>query len=127
MDTFVQRYSMSHGMNFVLVNLVARIPIATDGSGDTSRMAFLARAGAGRMLPHGETQIAGEFVEGYEWAGLGSQLAGGLDVRLVGRLSATVEYRFSHARPEITVAEGTGRTTANAHQLTFGVAFGLAR
>jgi hypothetical protein len=127
MDTFVQRYSMSHGMNFVLFNFVARVPIATDGGRGTSRMALIARAGAGPMRPHGETQIAGTFVEGYEWAGLGSQLAGGIDVRLVGRLSGTLEYRFSHAHPEITIAEGTGRTTANAHQVTFGVAYGLTR
>jgi opacity protein-like surface antigen len=126
MDTFVQRYSMSHGMNFVLVNVVARVPIARDGGGD-SRLALIARAGAGPMLPHGETEVGGTFVEGYEWAGLGSQFAGGLDVRLVGRLSGTLEYRFSHARPEITIANGTGRTTANAHQITFGVAYGLAR
>src|SRR6478672_2645503 len=30
MDTIVQRYSMSHGMNFVLINAVVRIPMPAD-------------------------------------------------------------------------------------------------
>ncbi len=127
MDTLVQRYSMSHGMNFVLVSAVARMPIGGGSGADTSRLALVARAGAGPMRPHGESMVGGTFVEGYEWAGIGTQFAGGIDVRLAGWLSGELEYRFSHASPEITIAEGTGHTTANAHQVTFGLAFGLAR
>src|SRR5712692_9074604 len=50
MDAFVQRYAMSHGMNFALLNLVTRMPITTASSGFTSRVALTARAGAGLML-----------------------------------------------------------------------------
>jgi len=127
MDTIVQRYSMSHGMNFILVNAVMRMPVSDARDGFLSRVAISARAGAGPMLPHGETQIAGEAAEGYEIAGVGYQVAGGADIRLVGALSATVEYKFGHASPEITVDRGTGHTTANLHQVAFGLAFGLSR
>src|SRR4051794_35575149 len=43
MDTLVQRYSMSHGMNFVLLNLVGRFPLGTHGGGDASRFALITR------------------------------------------------------------------------------------
>jgi len=127
MDTIVQRYSMSHGMNFILINAVMRMPVTDASSGLASRVAIIVRGGAGPMVPHGETQVAGEVAEQYEVAGVGYQLAAGADLRLVGPLSAMVEYKFGHASPEITIAGGSGHTTANLHQIAFGLALGLAR
>ncbi len=127
MDAFVQRYAMSHGMNFALVNLLTRVPIAHASRGLPSRIALTARAGAGLMLPHAESTVGGQSREQYERGGFGFQLAGGIDLRLVGRLSATLDYKFGHARPEITIVDGTARTSANVHQVAFGLAFGLAR
>jgi hypothetical protein len=127
MDTFVQRYSMSHGMNFALVNVMTRMPLAQESGGAGSRVALTARGGAGLMLPHAETEIDGQFREQYERGGLAWQGAGGVDVRLAGQLSATLEYKFGHGRPEISVVNGTGRTSANVHQIAFGLAFGLGR
>jgi hypothetical protein len=128
MNAIVQRYAMSHGMNFILASFVTRIPLGEDAaSSEPSRFALIGRAGAGPMLPHGETTVIRESVDQYDWAGAGVQLAGGIDVRLAGRLSGTLEYRFGHARPEIAVADGTGRVSVNMHQVAFGVAFGLTR
>jgi opacity protein-like surface antigen len=127
MDRFVQRYAMSHGMNFALVNLVGRLPIARDSPGFASRVALTGRVGAGPMFPHAESTVGGLAREQYERGGIGFQVAGGVDVQLAGRLSATLDYKFGHARPEITIVDGTGRTTANVHQIAFGLAFGLAR
>jgi hypothetical protein len=127
MDAIVQRYSMSHGMNFALINGVVRFPLSSEAGRVASRVAITGRAGAGPMVPHGESEIGGQIVEQYEVAGIGYQLAGGVDVRIAGRLSALVDYKFGHARPEITVFDGTGQTTANVHQLAFGLAFGFTR
>jgi hypothetical protein len=92
-----------------------------------SRIALIGRAGAGPMLPHGESEIGGQAVEQYEVAGVGYQLAGGVDLRLYRGLSAIIDYKFGHASPEITIADGTGHTTGNLHQVAFGVAVGFAR
>jgi opacity protein-like surface antigen len=127
MDTFVQRYNMSHGMNFVLANVVGRMPLAADSAGFVSRVALTGRIGIAQMLPHAESTVGGLSRDQYQRAGIGFQVAGGVDVRLAGRLSATLEYKFGHARPEIAIADGTGRTTANVHQVAFGLAFGFAR
>lgn len=121
MSAIVQRYAMSHGHNFLLVNLVSRTPL---GQGP---LALVLRSGIGPTLPHGESTIDGETLEQYEYAGIGSQVAAGLDVRLVGAVSATVEYKFTYSRPEITVARGIGRTSTATHHVAVGLAFGLPR
>ena len=81
MDAVVQRYAMSHGLNFLVVNFVSRTPIG-DGP-----VAFIARAGLGPTLPHAETTVLQQARDQYEYAGLGAHVAAGLDVRLRGRLS----------------------------------------
>jgi hypothetical protein len=127
MDTIVQRYAMSHGMNFALINAVVRVPLDESGSGFASRVALTARAGAGPMLPHAENTVAGESREQYEAGGVGYQVAGGVEVHLAGVLSAVADYKFGHGTPDVTIVDGTGRTTANVHQLAFGLAVGLSR
>ena len=127
MNTLVQHYAMSHGMNFMLVNAVLRQPLSEDRDRFASRVALTARAGAGPMLPHAENTVENESASHWEWAGAGYQVAGGVDVRLFGWLSAIADYKFGHASPEVTIANGTGQTTANVHQVAFGIAFGFAR
>jgi hypothetical protein len=121
MSALVERYSMTHGLNFLVVNTVTRRPI---GAGP---VAVIARAGLGPTLPHAETRVLGVNAEQYEYAGLGVHASAGVDVRLAGVLSAVAEYKLTWARPEITLAAGTGRTTALTHQIAFGLAVGLAR
>jgi lipid A oxidase len=123
----VTRYQMTHGLNFLVVNLTNRIPLGRSAYGEP-RAALVARGGAGVTLPHAETTILGESLEQYEYAGLGAHAALGLDVRLKGRLSLVSEYKLTYARPTITTAHnGTGRTTSLSHHLAVGFAFGLSR
>ncbi|HXT72038.1 MAG TPA: outer membrane beta-barrel protein [Vicinamibacterales bacterium] len=121
MRTVVQRYAMSHGLNFLLLNAVSRVPI---GSG---RAAVIVRAGAGSTVAHTETTVLNSAVDKYERAGFGVHAAAGLSLALGSRVSLVTEYKFTRARPEISVAGGTGRTTAATHQFAFGLAFGLGR
>ena len=121
MSDRVQRYEMTHGLNFIVINLVARRPI---GSG---RAALVGRVGAGPTLPHAETTIDMVTREQYEFGGLGVHLAGGVEFALGSRLHALAEYKFARARPEIDVDGGTGRMTARCHQFAFGLAIRLSR
>ena len=121
MNALVSRYAMSHGMNFLFVNVAYRMPV-----GDRPITAIV-RGGAGPSLPHGESTFAGEAREQYEFGGFGAHAAAGAEVRLYGRLSTTIEYKFTLARPEIDVAGGTGRITAATHHLAIGLAFALSR
>jgi opacity protein-like surface antigen len=121
MRTIVERYSMTHGLNFLVGNLVMRQPL---GSG---RAAFVGRVGAGSTIPHTETTVLGGSVDKYESGGFGFHTAAGVDVQLNGRLSFVAEYKFTHARPEISVTGGMGHTTAASHHVAFGLAFGMSR
>jgi hypothetical protein len=121
MDVFVQRYSMTHGLNYLLLNVVARQPLAGGA------VALTGRAGGGPTYPHAESTVGGAAREQYEAAGFGLHAAGGLDVRLVAALSAFVEYKLTAARPEIDVAGGTGHVRTIDHQIAAGLAFGWPR
>lgn len=123
----VTRYQMTHGLNFLVVNLTNRTPLGRSAYGEP-RVALIARGGAGITLPHAETTILGQAREQYEYAGLGAHAALGFDVRLKGRLSLVSEYKLTYAKPTITTAHnGTGRTTTVSHHVAVGVAFGLSR
>lgn len=62
MDALVQRYGMSHGLNFLVGNLVSRRPL---GGG---RVASVNRIGGGITIPHGETSVNFDVQQQYETA-----------------------------------------------------------
>ena len=120
MDAVVQRYSMTHGLNFVLINLVVKTPLR-------GPFALMWRAGAGPTIPHAETTINHQPRDQYEFGGLGAQASIGVDIKTWRFLSTTAEYKFTIARPRIDVVDGTGVTTSATHQIAVGFAFGLRR
>jgi hypothetical protein len=121
MDTRVARYSMSHGLNFILLNAVIRQPI-----GDTAGK-IVWRGGLGPTRPHGESVVFGVSQAQYEWAGLGGQASVGAELPLTGRLLGIVEYKATFAKPTITIAGGTGDTTALTHQVALGLGLAIGR
>ena len=123
----VQQYRMTHGLNFLVVNLTSRLPFGRSAYGDPP-FAVISRIGAGATVPHAETVILGVSKEQYEYAGLGAHAAVGLTAKLKGRLSLVTEYKVTYARPRITTAHnGTGQTTSLTHHVAVGFAFGLTR
>jgi hypothetical protein len=120
MDTIVQRYAMSHGLNFVVGNAVFRRPLH-------DRLALVARAGAGVTIPHAESTVLGAAKDLYEYAGPGAHAAAGVDWQIHGPWSLTGEYKLTYAEPGITLAAGSGRTTSLTHHVAFGVGLGLSR
>ena len=124
MNTMVQRYQMTHGLNFAFANFVFRAPLRPAGTG---RVSLDLRGGLGPAIPHAETTVLGETREQYEYAGFGALGAVGMDFRISHRLSVLAEYKLTVARPEITLAHGTGRTTALSHHVTGGVIINLTR
>lgn len=123
----VQRYQMTHGLNFLVANVMSRIPLGRSAYGDAP-FALVSRLGGGITLPHAETTVLGEAREQYEYAGPGAHAAIGLDVRLKGRWSLLTEYKVTYARPKITTANnGHGQTTTLSHHIAVGFAFGVSR
>ncbi len=121
MEQLVQRYSMTHGLNYLLINAVGRQPI---GEG---RVALVGRFGVGPTYPHAETTVGGVAREQYEIAGPGVHLSAGADLRLAGRLSAMAEYKLTGSRPTISIADGSGRMRAVTQQIAVGLSYGIGR
>jgi hypothetical protein len=126
MNTLVERYQMTHGLNFFLFNLKRRIAIKPRAD-RTSRASILAGGGFGFTTPHAESTIAGVTREQYEYAGVGFDGAAGLEVRLRDHFAVVADYKVTYAKPKITIDGGTGQTSALSHQVAFGVAFHTQR
>jgi hypothetical protein len=122
MSAEVQEYQMTHGLNFLIVNGVWRMPV-----GSNHRLAFVARAGLGTTLPHAETSVLGQSSQHYEFAGIGVEGSAGVAVKISHLLSLIADYKVSEAQPRITVVSGTGQTTALTQQVAIGLALGFAR
>jgi hypothetical protein len=116
MRTIVERFSISHGLNLVFVNL-------TWHAERVGRVVIAARGGAGFAVPHGESTIDGVAVERYGVAGAAFQGASGVEL-IVGRgFRALAEYKLTSVRPEIAVADGTIAGRFVTHHAVLGLAW----
>ena len=94
------QFQMTHGLNFLLGNVVYRSQAAT-----SSRVAFVARGGAGFTLPHVETVFRGNSLSNYQNGGFGAQGGVGLEARLAGRLYAIADARLTWARVRVDAVD----------------------
>jgi hypothetical protein len=117
-------FSLSHGLNFALVNVVARRALRSSVGADR-RVQFLGRVGLGLTIPHAESMIDGVFQEGYEAGALGLHVAGGIDVRLVRGLSAMAEYKLTSANQSVAISEGHAHGQFTSHHVVFGIGWHL--
>jgi hypothetical protein len=111
----VQRYSISHGVNLVLANVVAA------WSHPARRWAFEARLGLGPTVPHTESTIDGRAQQQYEAGRLGWQMAAGVRRHLAGPLQAALEYKHTRTRQRGRVAGGEVEALLRSHHLAFGL------
>lgn len=96
----VQRFSISHGLNLVLANVVWRRPL---GKG----VRLTARGGAGLAIPHGESLILGVYQEQYEISSAAFQGALGAEKRFRQHITAFGEFKLTTASPKVHVSGGT--------------------
>lgn len=117
------RLDMSHGLNFILANVVVRHGFGPVDARGAPRYMAVARAGAGPTLPHAESTIDSVDREQYEGGGLGVQAAGGLEVALWQGLAAVGEYKLTWAKPTVEIAGGQATIPSRSHHLAMGVAY----
>jgi opacity protein-like surface antigen len=116
----VQQYSVSHGVNLLLFNVVARRRVERAMAG---RLALTARAGLGPTIPHTESRIEQQAQEQYEIGRLAWQVSGGAEFRLWGRFHVLGEYKFTRTRQEGKVSMGTAESLLRTHHGVFGVGY----
>jgi len=126
MDSVVQRFSITHGVNLVLVNFVARRRFARSPH-TQSRLSVSGRFGAGASIPHPESTINVLAFERYEWGAFSLQAAVGLELRLRGPVGVMGEYKLSRTDQEVTIAGGSATTSLVTHHAVGGLVIHLAR
>jgi opacity protein-like surface antigen len=114
-NPLVQRFSMSHGLNLVLGNLVWRSALS-------ERVTVSARGGAGVAVPHGESTVAGISQEQYEISSAAFLAGGGVQVRVTKRVAGVVEYKLTATSPHVTVSGGSIAGRFLSHHVVVGVA-----
>jgi hypothetical protein len=119
MSRSVEAFAISHGLNLIFVNLIARVPIGSPAS----RLAFAARGGAGPTVPHTESTIGGVHRQGYQLGSIAVQAAAGVEIRLAGSLCAVGEYKFTRTHQTVAVAEGEASVLLRTHHGVFGVEY----
>ena len=123
-SSIIEDFSISHGVNLVLINAVARRQVGADPSGET-RWTLTGRLGAGTSRPHPESTIGGRRVEGYEWGSASFQIAGGVEMRVKGAVSLLGEYKLTYTDQDVAIVDGTARTPLTTHHFVVGAAIQL--
>jgi hypothetical protein len=116
----VQQYSISHGVNLLLVNVATRHRLERVADG---RLFLTARAGLGPTIPHTESRIEGQGQEQYEIGRLAWQASGGAEFRLWRQWYLFGEYKFSRTRQRGKVFAGTAESLLRTHHGVFGVGY----
>ena len=119
----VQRFSISHGVNLLLFNVVGRYRIKADSQGRRSRVIVQARFGAGPTLPHTESTIDRQRQEQFEVGRLAFQLGGGGELRLIGGLYVIGEYKFTRTRQKGSVFMGDAESLLRSQHGIAGLSF----
>jgi hypothetical protein len=125
LSSIVEDFSITHGVNLLLLNAVARRRAGGDRASH-ARWTVAARLGAGASIPHAESTIGGAHREGYEWGALSVQGAAGVEMRVMRGLSIMSEYKLTHTVQDVRVAAGTARTPLTTHHVVAGLAVRLA-
>lgn len=119
------RLELTNGLNFGLVNVVVRRPVAIGSTPD--RVAVMAYGGLGFAMPHVETEFAGATKYEYQLTGLGWQVGGGAEWRMVKGLSAIVDLRLTSGRQRLDMGTGTLTGTFASTQVDFGIGWHFGR
>jgi hypothetical protein len=116
----LESFSMSHGLNFVLANVVFRRTMR-EPAGAAGHLAVAGRVGMGPTVPHPESRIGGVSHEGYELGARGLHASVGFGVRMWRGLSATAEYKRTHTHQRVTVADGEAGGRFTSHHGVVGL------
>ena len=119
--SIVQRFSISHGLNLLLVNVVGRRVLST------GRVTLAGRLGIGPTIPHAESVVEGITHEGYELGALAVHGGAGIELRVVRSLALLAEYKFTRTRQSVEIDRGKAEGLFASHHALVGVGWRISR
>lgn len=118
-NTVIDRFEISHGLNFLFANIVVRQRLD-----DSGRARLLLRGGAGPTIPHVEVVLDGESRHAYQWGRPAIQAAAGLETAVGGGLGMLAEVKCHYTPQRIDIAGGTASARFASFEGVIGVTFG---
>jgi lipid A oxidase len=107
-NSVVQRFNVSHGVNYLLFDVIARYGFFRDvETYPHGRLQVYLGGGVGPVITHAETRIEGVAAEpGYEVGGGGGQGFAGVRFLLFKHVGLFVEGKVTHSSLTVGVARG---------------------
>ena len=118
-DPVLQRFSISHGVNLLLANVVFRQQFWRQGT-NLGRFLFNFRVGEGATIPHPESIIEGNTDQHYQIGRPAFAAAAGAEFRIWRRVYWQAEYKYTRTRQRVDVFSGMAETLLESHHLLTG-------
>jgi opacity protein-like surface antigen len=122
MRRYAQQFEISHGLNLVLLNVVARRTLIGSHDPDNARLMFVARGGLGPTIPRPEVIVFGVAGGAYQTGPVAMQAAAGLEVRLWRGLHVLTEYKYTFTPTSFDIPEGHANLDVRSHHVVTGLA-----
>ena len=118
----IQGFSISHGVNLLLFNVVLHHALLKDDNVPGGKIRLLGKLGVGPAIPHTESTVDNESQQQYEINGPTLQIAVGGELRIVGGLYWLLEYKFSSTTiSDVSIVRGTASTTLRTNHIVSGI------
>lgn len=128
MDTIVQSFNISHGVNVISLNALARHGFMPSARFPHGRLQAYGGVGLGAVINHAEAVMDGLESGSYQLDDSPSyQVLLGfryfpIDLGLTwGNPAIFTEYKFTHITPDFDINQGSGEVTFNTHHIVFGL------
>ena len=123
-DRTIESFSLSHGLNFALGDIVYRWLPGRGGNDFLARLQPYVGAGIGAAIPHVESNVGGTFHEEYQFHGPGVQGIAGINFDLSRHWGLMFEYKFTYANLDsLEIPRGSIDLTPLSHHLVGGITF----
>lgn len=93
-DNTLQQFSLSHGLNYALADIVYRWQPGQHGEDFLVHLEPYVGLGLGAAVPHVESEVNGNFHEEYQLHGPGVQALAGVKVGLTKYVGLMIEYKL---------------------------------
>ncbi|MDQ6624066.1 MAG: porin family protein [Verrucomicrobiota bacterium] len=121
-DNTLQQFSLSHGLNYALADVVYRFFPGTRGPGFPNCLQPYVGLGIGAAIPHVESNVGGLFHEEYQLHGPGVQGLVGVNVDLTRHWGVMFEYKVTYANLDsLEIPNGSIELTPITHNLVAGI------
>jgi lipid A oxidase len=120
----IESFSLSHGLNYVLGDIVYRWMPGRRGEDFLGHLTPYAGLGLGAAIPHVESNVNGTFHEEYQLHGPGVEALTGVNVMLSQHWGLMFEYKFTYANLDsLEIPRGSIEVTPLTHHFVTGITF----